>query len=480
MKKRLLSGAMAVCVLLCCILCSCAAKPKKKKFSSHSFDYFDTVATITGYENSQEEFDKVAEDILSQLADYHKLYSIYDRFEGLENLCTINELTNGAHRTVTVDRRIIDMLLYAKEMYETTDGMLNIAMGSVLSLWHDYRTIGKDNPESASLPPMDKLTAASEHTDITKMIIDEENCTVTLTDPLMKLDVGAIAKGYATERIAQSLEQKGISGYVLNIGGNVRTIGSKPDGSPWLTGVENPKGEGYLTYLNLSGQSIVTSGSYQRYYTVDGKQYHHIIHPDTLMPAVGYLSVSVICKDSGLGDAMSTALFCLPKEKGLQLVESMPGVEAMWVADDGTESVSSGWKSYVKNQKGANIMLENLILHYKDFLYPFAELAACTLELIGILIIIVGSGRALVRLVQCLRKKTPFHVVIDLGKALSLALEFKMGAEIIKTVIIHNLEELSILGVVILIRALLAFIIHWEIRTEEKGKHEEKEIEPKK
>ena len=113
-------------------------------------------------------------------------------------------------------------------------------------------------------------------------------------------------------------------------------------------------------------------------------------------------------------------------------------------------------------------MLENLIAHYKDFLYVFAEIAASTLELIGILIIVIGSARALVRLLRCLLKKENFHVVIDLGKALSLALEFKMGAEIIKTVIIHNLEELAILGVVIIIRALLAFIIHWEIRTEEK------------
>ena len=115
-------------------------------------------------------------------------------------------------------------------------------------------------------------------------------------------------------------------------------------------------------------------------------------------------------------------------------------------------------------------MLENIITNYKDFLYPFAELAACTLELVGILIIIFGSIRALVKLFRCMLKRTAFHVVVDLGKALSLALEFKMGAEIIKTVIIHNLEELSILGVVILIRALLAFIIHWEIKAEEKSK----------
>ncbi len=111
-------------------------------------------------------------------------------------------------------------------------------------------------------------------------------------------------------------------------------------------------------------------------------------------------------------------------------------------------------------------MWESIITQYKDFLYPLAELSAYTLELIGILIIIIGSIRALIRLFQSLCRKEPFHVVIDLGKALSLALEFKMGAEIIKTVIIHNLEELAILGVVIVIRALLAVIIHWEIRND--------------
>lgn len=112
---------------------------------------------------------------------------------------------------------------------------------------------------------------------------------------------------------------------------------------------------------------------------------------------------------------------------------------------------------------------------YKSFLFPLAEITASTLELIGIIIIFIGSCRALLRLFQCFIKKQPFHVVVDLGKALSLALEFKMGAEIIKTVIIHNLEELAILGVVIIIRALLAFIIHWEIHLEEKGNTLKKE-----
>ena len=113
--------------------------------------------------------------------------------------------------------------------------------------------------------------------------------------------------------------------------------------------------------------------------------------------------------------------------------------------------------------------MEQIAVYIKDFLHPVAEISASVLEIIGIVIIIVGSCRALVRLIKNVIKKKGFHVVVDLGKALSLALEFKMGAEIIKTVIIHNLEELAILGIVIIIRALLAFIIHWEIQLEEKA-----------
>lgn len=113
-------------------------------------------------------------------------------------------------------------------------------------------------------------------------------------------------------------------------------------------------------------------------------------------------------------------------------------------------------------------MIENLMVHYKEILYILAEFSASSLELLGIIIIVVGSVRALFKLATCYIKKQPAHIMIDLGKSLSLALEFKMGAEIINTVVIHSLKELAILGVVIAIRALLAFIVHWEIKTEEK------------
>lgn len=350
MKKSFLSALVTLCLILCSFG-GCVAE-QKSKFTANSFDYFDTVTVITGYEKSQAEFDKVSNEIMSQLAEYNQLYSIYHRFDGVNNLCTVNELVEGEHKTVKVDKAIIDLLLYAKQMHSRTNGMLNVAMGSVLKLWHDYRTIGMDNPAEAALPPESLLKEAALHTDINCIVINEKASTVTITDPKATLDVGAIAKGFAVEQVALALEKKGISGYVINVGGNVRTVGAKPDGSLWTVGVESSTGEDYIAYLQLESESVVTSGSYQRYYVVDGKKYHHIIHPDTLMPAeLGFVSVSVVCKDSGLGDALSTALFCMPKDEGLKLIESITDAEAMWVAEDGSLAYSSGWKEYMKDKE---------------------------------------------------------------------------------------------------------------------------------
>lgn len=343
MKLRITALTVTLCLLLSCLTFgACTRAPEK--FSEYSFDYFDTVTTVTGYAHSREEFDLVAEEILRELSDYHRLFTIYHRFEGMENLCTVNELTDGAHRTVKVDLRIIDLLLYAKEMYALTEGLVNIAMGSVLSIWHEYRAEGMDDPAAAKLPPMDKLREAAMHTDIEKLVIDAEACTVTITDPEMTLDVGAIAKGYAVEQIAKVLEERGISGYILNVGGNVRAVGGKPDGTGWTVGVENPEeGGDYTAHLSLTKESLVTSGSYQRYYLVDGKRYHHIIDPATLMPAEGYLSVSVLTNHSGQGDALSTALFCMTREEGMALLETLPDTEAQWILSDGTIHTTKGW-----------------------------------------------------------------------------------------------------------------------------------------
>ena len=350
MKKFLSLFLSIICVVVPCITLSSCSVQQKQKFKAYYFDYFDTATTIIGYEKTQEEFDVVCEEIKAQLDFYHKQYTIYNSFEGINNLCALNRLQNGVHQKLVVEDAVIDLLLYCKELHKKTDGKLNVAMGSVLKIWHQYRNEGMNDPVKAKIPPMNKLVEASEHTDIEKVIIDKENKTVFISDPEVTLDVGAIAKGYAVEKVVQHLISKGITDYCLNVGGNVRTIGSS-NGQPWQVGIENPdtlSDEAYIELLNLENKSLVTSGNYQRFYIVDGKNYHHIIDPDTLMPCEKFMSVSIITSDSGYADALSTTLFLMDYEKGLQLIESTEDTEAMWVLPDGTREYSSGFKSYCK------------------------------------------------------------------------------------------------------------------------------------
>ena len=347
--KRLLAILLTTTCLLGLVACS--PRAKLTKFTDYSFDYFDTATTLVGYAESEAEFDAVCTQIKDLLKEYHQLYDIYHRYDGVNNLCVVNALHDGEHQPVQVDDKLMDLLLYARDLYATTQGKMNVAMGSVLSIWHRYRTAGISDPATAALPRMTELKAAAEHTDIADVMLDETTSTVHLTDPEMLLDVGAIAKGYAVECIALYLEDQGISGYILNVGGNVRCVGGRPDGKAWSVGVENPdtadKENPYIAYLKLEGKSLVTSGSYQRYYTVGGKQYHHIIDPETLMPGTNFRSVSVLCTHSGRADALSTALFTMSYEQGKALVESLNDVEAMWVLPDGEQRFSTGFQAYM-------------------------------------------------------------------------------------------------------------------------------------
>lgn len=157
-------------------------------------------------------------------------------------------------------------------------------MGSVLSIWHEYREAGLKDPSRAQIPDMQKLQQAAQHTDLEQVQIDPQASTVYLPDQEMSLDVGAIAKGYATKRLAETLEEAGVTSALLSLGGNVETIGTKADGKPWRVGVQNPDtsaAQSYLKVVNLNDSCLVTSGTYQRYYEVDGVRYHHIINPDT-------------------------------------------------------------------------------------------------------------------------------------------------------------------------------------------------------
>lgn len=230
--------------------------------------------------------------------------------------------------------------------------MVNVAMGSVLSVWHEYREHGLSDPDRAQVPDMGVLQKAAEHMDVRNIHIDREKSTVYLSDPSMRLDVGAVAKGYAARRICEKLRQDGVTSALISIGGNVQTIGAKENGKPWRVGIQNPDtlaSISYLHVLELQDLALVTSGNYQRYYQVDGVRYHHIIDPETLMPRQELASVTILCPDGGRADALSTAVFNMPLEEGMRFVESAEDVEAFWVCEDGREVFSSGFEKYVSD-----------------------------------------------------------------------------------------------------------------------------------
>lgn len=329
--KRTVSFICALSALLAALLAlSGCGRPREPKIY---IQYFDTVSTVTSYANdSDAEYEANCEDVEAILSEYHRLFDIYHSYSGMNNLATVNDMAGVA--PVEVDSRLIDFLLYAKQMYTLTEGKTNIAIGAVTSLWHECRSEALDDPSSARVPTEDELTAAAMHTDINDLIIDEEAGTVYISDRLMRLDVGALGKGYATEKAAELLRKRGVSSYVLNIGGNIALIGSMSDGTdfPVYITSPDPTASDYAHSLSLSDTSCVTSGDYQRFYTVDDRVYHHIIDTDTLYPAAYFSSVTVATPDSGLADALSTALFCMSYDDGVRLLSGLEcDITAVWI-----------------------------------------------------------------------------------------------------------------------------------------------------
>ena len=334
---------LAVFVLL---LSGCTAgeqAPKTQQYTASFLTLFDTVTTIVGRSENEAAFTETAQRIHDDLEVYHRLFDIYNSYEGITNLKDINDA--AGKEPLVVDARTVDFLLDCKQYHEITGGKVNVAMGSVLHLWHVARNGGIDDPANAVLPAAEALEAASMHVDFDAVIIDAEASTVFISDPEVRLDVGAVAKGWATQRVAENAP----SGLLISVGGNVCATGPKDAaGTPWVVGVQDPDDMGKnLHTLYISGGSVVTSGDYQRGYMVDGNWYHHIIDPVTRYPSDYWRSVTIICDDSGLADALSTALFLLPQEEGQQLLDQT-GAMAMWVDKEGNLFYSPGFEDLIR------------------------------------------------------------------------------------------------------------------------------------
>lgn len=349
--KTLISAALAAVLLTGCAggstqstaSAATASAQAQSSYANSCLDCgFDTVFSLRVYDVSQDEFNTSYQEAADLFTYYNNLFDIYNNYDGLNNLKTIND--NAGIAPVKVDPVVIELLQKAKEFYDLSGGEFDITQGALLSVWHKYREEGMTANENGSygkVPPESELQEAATHHGWDAVEIDEENSTVYITDPDVSLDVGGIAKGFATEKIAAKLAEDGTKTAAVNAGGNVRTLGIKSDGTPWRIGIQNPSGSGSLFVIdsNTAG-SFVTSGDYERAYTADdGVTYSHIIDPKNLFPATYYHSVSIITRDSGTADCLSTTLFTMDYDEGVQLINDYKAahpdetLEVVWIMD---------------------------------------------------------------------------------------------------------------------------------------------------
>lgn len=339
--SRIVFGIAAVVVLAGILAYSMVTR--RTLYTTTWFDLFDTVSVVKGYARSQAEWDEQMEALHADLLHYHQLFDIYNHYDSMVNLYDVNG--QAAAAPVAVDEDLYRFLDWCvNTVYPDTEGATNIAAGAVLSLWHDARESDTPAPPEEAL-----IQQALEHIEIGSLQLDAAARTVFFADGAMSLDVGAVGKGYAVEQAAEAAEARGLDSALLNIGGNLRAIGEKANGEgQWTVGVENPWGSEptYIQTLTLRpGCSLIVSGDYQRYFEYEGKRYSHLIDLTTGYPAQYCSSVAILAPagGGGLGDALSTALFCLPESTGRTVLAGADGYEALWMYPDGTTTQSGGW-----------------------------------------------------------------------------------------------------------------------------------------
>lgn len=341
------------------LLVGCTGEKPLQRYQDTFFGTFDTVITVIGYAEDEAQFNEYMDFIEGEFQRLHKEFDYYNTYEGVNNIYTINE--NAGVAPVKVSDDLFHLIQDTLTRTETIANKTDITYGRLFELWHDYREQGealKEANQSGTIPTEAEITEAQKHHGLEHVILDEAKKTVYIDDANIRIDVGAVGKGYATELVAKAVEEKGLTSAIINSGGNIRTIGKPADGREnWGIGIQNPdfilglSQEENAEVLYVNKKSVVTSGDYQRFYEVDGKLYHHLINPETGYPETMYRSVSVLTEDSGLADFLSTTLFLLPLEEGKALAEEQ-GVDVLWILQDGTKEFTEGMKA-VAHSHGA-------------------------------------------------------------------------------------------------------------------------------
>jgi len=283
---------------------------------------------------------------LFEQGDSNVYQQIFKRLREIDNRMSVNIAVSDVARVnaaagvapVQVREDVFAVISRALHYAQISGGAFDPTIGPVVSLWG----IGTDNP---GVPSAAEIDEALRLVNWQNVELNAQTFSVFLKQPGMSLDLGAIAKGYAADEAAAVIKNAGLKRAVVDLGGNIVTVGEKKDKSLWRVGVQNPNEErsAYIGIVQITEMSVVTSGVYERFFEEDGRRYHHIFSPKDGFPVQnGLLSVTIIAANSMDADALSTAVFVLGGEKGAALVESLPGIDAVFVFEDGSVRKTPG------------------------------------------------------------------------------------------------------------------------------------------
>ena len=338
MRKKLILFISLIIILISMIFLLINMK-KEKEYTDNLF-YMDTYIYIKIYSDNEELAKKTLKEVDSLYQEYHQLSDRYNHYDGITNVYDILH-TSSKDQYLEIDTKLYNMISVGLEWLDKSNGLLDIRMGNVIDVWKVYRDT------ESGIPSLEELNVAKSN--IVENIELKDGNLILNNHP--NIDLGAIAKGYATEQVGKYLESVGIKKYIINAGGNVK-VGEHYNNSSYSIGIEDPTSSvGDICKVVYGNNiSVVTSGGYARYYDYNGKKYHHIIDPTTLFPTEYSKSVTIITEDSTLGDVLSTILFLMPIDDGKEFVSEMDNVEVIWYTND-NEIVQTEGISRYENKK---------------------------------------------------------------------------------------------------------------------------------
>jgi len=330
-------------------------RPREQEYSGEEF-LMDTLVSISTYGTDTTLLRQATAEAFREM---RRLADLTDRFTDGNNSGMTSDIVRinamAGIEPVIVDRDVFRMLQLAKEYYALTDGAFDITIGPVMDLW------GFGKPEQ-TLPAADDLWEALSLVDSNDLILNEKEQSAFLKRKGMSLDLGAVAKGYAVEKAAQILEEAGIERAIINAGGNIRVIGQKAPQQGWQVGIQDPRDpQALVGILSLQNESAVTSGDYQRYKEIAGKRYHHLLSARTGYPVESMMSVTVVTKDSGEADLLSTALFLMEPEQALAYLSQHKNAEAILITAEKQILCTPGLKEKLKLTPGEEYVDEQKV-----------------------------------------------------------------------------------------------------------------------